>query len=56
MGSIRADAPNPQETRVPREYRGRVGLGGVEGGDILMETGGGRRYGMWNSWRVDLVG
>jgi hypothetical protein len=31
--------------------------GGVGGGDIHVETVGGggvgRRYGMWNSWRVD---
>jgi hypothetical protein len=27
------------------------------GGDILVEVGGmGRRYGMWNSWRVDWEG
>jgi hypothetical protein len=32
---------------------------GVGDGDILVETGRGgmgRRYGMWNSWRVDWEG
>lgn len=30
----------------------------VGDGDILLETGRGvvRRYGMWNSWRVDMDG
>jgi hypothetical protein len=27
--------------------------GGV--GDILVETEMGKRYGMWNSWRVDSI-
>jgi hypothetical protein len=31
--------PNPQETGGPREFRGLVGWGGEEGGDILVETG-----------------
>jgi hypothetical protein len=44
-------APNPQETGGPRVFRGLVGWGRVcvcVCGDILMETGVGRRYGMWN--------
>jgi hypothetical protein len=35
------DAPNLQETGGPREFRGQVGWGV------------GKRYGMWNSWKVD---
>jgi hypothetical protein len=31
-------------------------FGGWEGGDILVETVWGRRYGMWNSQRVDQEG
>jgi hypothetical protein len=38
MGLVREDAPNPQETRDPREFRGLVGWG-LGAGDILMETG-----------------
>jgi hypothetical protein len=55
--SIRDDAPNPQETGCPREVRGQVEWE-VEGGNILMETGGGVRrwYGMWDIWRVDQGG
>ena len=46
--SFRDDVPNPQETGVPREFRG-LGGGGYAHGDTRV----GRRYGMWNSWRVD---
>ena len=52
MGSVRKDAPNPQETGGPREFRSLVGWE-VVGGDILMKTGDGRRYEMWNSQSVD---
>jgi hypothetical protein len=38
LSLARKDAPNPQETGEPREFRGLVGWGG--GGDILLETGG----------------
>ena len=31
LGSVREDAPNPQETGVPREFRGLVGGGGAWG-------------------------
>ena len=50
--SFRDDVPNPQETGSPREFRGQVGLGGW---DIHVETGVGRQYGMWRSWRVDIA-
>jgi hypothetical protein len=46
--SFRDGAPNPKETRGPREFRG-----GMWGGDIHMEMGLGRRYGIWNSQTVD---
>jgi hypothetical protein len=36
LGSVREDAPNPQETEGPREFRG---LESGEGRDILIETG-----------------
>ena len=38
LGSVREDAPNPQETGGPREFRVQVGLG-VWFGDILLEKG-----------------
>jgi len=36
VGSVREDAPNPQETGHPREFGGLVGRGGVEmaGGNV----------------------
>jgi hypothetical protein len=40
------DAPNPQETGGLTEFRGQVGASS-------WRQGAGRRYGMWNSWRVD---
>jgi hypothetical protein len=56
MGSVREDAPNPQETGDPREFRDLVGWV-VGGGDILVETWGwGRGIGMWNSLRVATEG
>jgi hypothetical protein len=52
--SFRDDAPNLQETGVPREFRGQVGWGlGVfkwRWGQV------GRRCGMWSSQRVDGAG
>jgi hypothetical protein len=54
LGSIREDAPNLQENKGPKKFRGGVGWGG--GGKILVETGAGRRYGMWNSQGVDEKG
>ena len=39
LSSVKEDAPNPQETGGPREFRGLVGSGLVVG-DILIETGG----------------
>ena len=42
LGSVREDAPNPQETGGPREFRGLVEWGG----DILVETEGQR--GVWD--------
>jgi hypothetical protein len=44
--SFRDDAPNPQETGGLGEYSSQV----------HMETGIGRRYGIWNSLRVDREG
>jgi hypothetical protein len=37
--SIRYDAPNPQETGVPRVFRGQ-GIWGMEDGDILVKSEG----------------
>jgi hypothetical protein len=48
--SFRHDAPNPQETGGPREFRGQVGWGV---GTATWRWGGVRRYGMWSSRRVD---
>jgi hypothetical protein len=48
LGSFRDDAPNPQETGSPREFRGQEGWGwGHPHGEGVE-----RRCGMWNS-RVD---
>ena len=44
LGLVREDVPNPQETGDLREFRGQVGWRV------------GRRYGMWNSSRVDQKG
>jgi hypothetical protein len=36
---------------------GKSGRVGVGSGDLLLETGdGGKRCGMWNSWRMDWEG
>jgi hypothetical protein len=55
MGSVREDAPNPQETGGPREFRGLVwwewGLR-----TFSWRQGMGRKYGMWDSQRVDQEG
>ena len=48
--SFKDDAPNPQKTRGPREFRGQVGL---HWGHPCRDRGVGRKYGMWNSQRVD---
>jgi hypothetical protein len=53
LGSVRDDALNPQETGSPGELEVWWGGQGWRGGDILVETGGKRRYGMWNSLRVE---
>ena len=54
MCSIRDDVPNPQETRGPREFRDQVGWGcRIGSGDFHMKTVVRRKYGMWNSQRVD---
>jgi hypothetical protein len=45
---IQDDAPNPQETGGPREFRGQVGWGL---GNPCGDRGVGRIYGMWNSQR-----
>jgi hypothetical protein len=42
----------PQETGGPREFRGQVRCG-EDDKDILVEKGIRRRYGMWNSQRLD---
>jgi hypothetical protein len=55
LGSIRDNAPNPQETGAPREFRGLVGWG-LEGRHILVDSGTERRYGMCNSGRLDEEG
>jgi hypothetical protein len=50
---VREEASDPQETGGPREFRGLVGWGwGHPHGD----RGAGKRYRMWNRWRVDQVG
>ena len=38
LGLVRNDAPIPQETGGPNEFRGLCGVG-VENGDIFVETG-----------------
>jgi hypothetical protein len=48
--SLRDDALNPQETGGPRKFRGQVGWGW---GHPRVDRGLGRRYGMWNSQKVD---
>ena len=45
LDSVKEDAPNPQETRGPREWGGLVGWGW--GWGHLLETG--RKYGKWKS-------
>jgi hypothetical protein len=52
MSSVREDAPSPQETGDPREFRGLVEWG-LEGGYIRMETrgqGGDIGYGTFGRW------
>jgi hypothetical protein len=56
LGSVRGDSPNIKETGGPRELGGLVGWEGTGGGDILMERESGRRYGVWNTWRMDHEG
>jgi hypothetical protein len=46
---------NLKRLEEPREFRNLVGWE-VGGRDILVETGVGRKYGMWNSQRVDREG
>jgi hypothetical protein len=52
--SFRDDAPNPQETRSLREFRGQVGWG--LGSSTWRWGGMGRRYEMWSSQRLGGVG
>jgi hypothetical protein len=58
LDSVREDAPNPQETGSPREIQGLVGwgLGVGDWGHPHGDRGLGRRYEMWNSQRVEVVG
>ena len=49
--SFRDDAPNPEETGGPREFRGQVGY--EMGVSIWRQGGLGRLCGMWSSQRVD---
>jgi hypothetical protein len=48
--SFRDDAPNPQETGGPMEFRGQVGWGGEEVWDVEQSEGGWGRVvnGIWN--------
>jgi hypothetical protein len=55
LGSVREDAPNPQETGHPREFRDWVGWE-MGGRTSLWRQGAGMRYGMWNSQRGDQEG
>jgi len=49
--SVREGGPKPQDTGDPRDLEVQWSWWG---GDIFVETGSvGRRYGMWNSQRVD---
>ena len=48
MGSVREDAPNPQESGGPREWGGLVGWGVGEGRDIHMKTGARSGEEVWN--------
>jgi hypothetical protein len=50
LSSFRDDTPNPQETGDPREFKGQVGWGV---GKSTWRQKVGRRYGMWNSQKVD---
>jgi hypothetical protein len=65
--SFRDDAHNPKEPGGPREFRGQMGWGmgtstwrqgwGGEWGHPHGDKGGvGKRYGMWNSQRLDWEG
>jgi hypothetical protein len=48
--SFRDDVPNPQETRVPSEFRGQVGW---EWGHPLGDRGVGNRFWIWKGQRVN---
>ena len=50
------DAPNPQDTRGPREFKCKVVCVGVMVGTSTWRQGLGKRYGMWNSQREDVKG
>jgi hypothetical protein len=52
LSSVREDAPSPQETGSPREFRGLVGAEEIS----LWRQGGRRIYEMWKSQRVDQEG
>ena len=58
LSSVREDASNPQETGDPREFRGLVEWRVREGdvGAFSWIQGLRRRYGTWNSQRVDQEG
>jgi hypothetical protein len=47
------NAPNPQETGGPREFRGLVRVCGSWWEHPPRDRGVDKRYGMWNSGRVD---
>jgi hypothetical protein len=55
MGSFREHASNPQETAEPREFRDLVVWGWLVGTSSWTQELR-RRYGMWNSRRVDSEG
>jgi hypothetical protein len=56
LALIRDDAPNPQENRVPKEFRGQVAWGFRGWRHPPGEREVRRRYQMWNDRRVDCGG
>jgi hypothetical protein len=50
--SFRNDAPNPQETGGPREFRGQVGW--QVGASTWRWGEVGRKCAKWSSWRLDV--
>jgi hypothetical protein len=56
LGSIKDDAPNPQETGGPREFAGQVGLGMEVGTFSCRQEGREEVWGVGQSYGVPEVG